>query len=242
MTIIAKITLSLPMFKNFRFSFADVCPDDETLAAAMQTPDTSVLTELKPFIKGVMDELIHNDDIAGGYSLHRCTAVDTNNGCIYCDGTMLQTGHRVSTYMKGASMIAVFVCTAGSIFTSLAERYMRNGDITEAFITDAIGSVTVENAMDMIQTELEKEMANAGYNTTNRYSPGYCEWHVSGQKSLFTLINSDTVGISLTESCLMLPIKSVSGIIGIGNSVTKRPYGCDICGSKTCVYRKIRQK
>ena len=49
-------------------------------------------------------------------------------------------------------------------------------------------------------------------------------------------------GITINESCLMQPIKSVSGIIGIGDEVRKRSYGCDICNSTSCAYRNIRKK
>lgn len=105
----------------------------------------------------------------------------------------------------------------------------------------AIGSVTVENAMDRVQQVLETEMGLQQMRISNRYSPGYCEWHVGGQRSLFSLLDDNRTGVTLTESCLMQPIKSVSGIIGIGTNIQKRPYGCSICHSSTCVYRRIKR-
>lgn len=127
-------------------------------------------------------------------------------------------------------------------FTDLANEYLKQGDLPEAFIADAIGSVTVENAMDRIQQALEIEMNLQEMKISNRYSPGYCEWHVSGQQALFSLIDDNHTGVTLTTSCLMQPIKSVSGIIGIGVDMQKRPYGCSICHSSTCVYRRIKHK
>lgn len=46
-------------------------------------------------------------------------------------------------------------------------------------------------------------------------------------------------GIELTESSLMYPIKSVSGIIGIGSRVERKPYGCTICRNTACYKRRI---
>ena len=49
-----------------------------------------------------------------------------------------------------------------------------------------------------------------------RYSPGYCGWHVSGQINLFNTLTPEKIGITLGESCLMNPLKSVSGVLVAG--------------------------
>lgn len=230
------------MFREYRFRFADVCPDDKMLEAALQITDEEAYQDLLPVIRGVLGRLQENPGIVGGYTICPCDGVDVKNGLIHCGQTKLEVGKRIASYMKEASALAVFVCTAGSLFTDLANEYLKQGDLPEAFIADAIGSVTVENAMDRIQQALETEMNLQEMKISNRYSPGYCEWHVSGQQALFSLIDDNHTGVTLTASCLMQPIKSVSGIIGIGVDLQKRPYGCSICHSSTCVYRRIKHK
>ncbi|MFH1765721.1 MAG: vitamin B12 dependent-methionine synthase activation domain-containing protein, partial [Gemmatimonadota bacterium] len=49
------------------------------------------------------------------------------------------------------------------------------------------------------------------------YSPGYCGWHITGQKELFAFLDPQQIGISLNASCLMSPIKSVSGVLVVGH-------------------------
>ena len=49
-----------------------------------------------------------------------------------------------------------------------------------------------------------------------RFSPGYCGWHVSAQKKLFEYLKPEEIGIGLNESCLMQPLKSISGVIFTG--------------------------
>lgn len=230
------------MFREYRFRFADVCPDDKMLEAALQITDEEAYQDLLPVIRGVLGRLQENPGVVGGYTICPCDGVDVKNGLIHCGQTKLEVGKRIASYMKEASALAVFVCTAGSLFTDLANEYLKQGDLPEAFIADAIGSVTVENAMDRIQQALETEMNLQEMKISNRYSPGYCEWHVSGQQALFSLIDDNHTGVTLTASCLMQPIKSVSGIIGIGVDMQKRPYGCSICHSSTCVYRRIKHK
>ena len=74
---------------------------------------------------------------------------------------------------------------------------------------------------------------------TNRFSPGYCGWHVREQPDLFSLFPTPhPCGIHLTDSCLMVPIKSVSGVIGIGPNVKKLEYSCGLCDYKNCYKRR----
>ncbi len=103
------------------------------------------------------------------------------------------------------------------------------------YIIDLIGSEIVVAALDRMQDELAGKMKSAGLNITNRYSPGDCGWPVTDQHKLFSLFPEKFCGISLSESSLMHPIKSVSGIIGIGKDVRKTAYACDLCEMETCV-------
>jgi cobalamin-dependent methionine synthase I len=76
---------------------------------------------------------------------------------------------------------------------------------------------------------------------TNRYSPGYCDWPVKDQQKLFSFFPEKFCGIRLSESSLMYPIKSLSGMIGIGSLVSYQLYPCDSCKDENCQYRKLRQ-
>lgn len=152
---------------------------------------------------------------------------------------VLEVGCQVCGYLKDSEYAILFLCTAGAEFTSLADHFTSNGDLLEAYLVDAIGSLTVENAMDKIQIGIEAEWEDPGFKITNRYSPGYCNWHLNEQKKLFYLLDGHDSGVELSESCLMLPRKSVSGIIGLGRKARKRDYGCETCHNTTCIYRKI---
>lgn len=78
---------------------------------------------------------------------------------------------------------------------------------------------------------------------TNRFSPGYCGWHVSEQHKLFSLFPApEPCGVRLTPSALMMPIKSVSGIIGLGSHVRRMDYTCGLCDYLQCYKRKLKVK
>jgi len=229
------------MFKEYKFSFAEVRPEPSALISYLQLPDMESYSLVRDIVDKTFNTLASTEGIRGGYRIFNCESVDIAKGEIVCQQNTIETGRRISGYMKKATQVALFVCTAGSIFTTLAQNYQKNGDFLEAFVVDSIGSATVENAMNSIQHSLEKEMKKEGKKITNRYSPGYCEWSLSGQRSLFRTIGENPTGIKINESCLMQPIKSVSGIIGIGQNVKKCPYGCKICRNETCVYRNLKK-
>jgi hypothetical protein len=119
---------------------------------------------------------------------------------------------------------------------------MSEGDPLTGYIYDILGSIVVDAAADMMQSELEKAVLSDGKKITNRYSPGYCGWDVSEQHKLFRLVPDNFCGIKLTESALMDPVKSISGIIGIGESVRYNPYRCSLCDMKNCAYRELNER
>ena len=115
------------------------------------------------------------------------------------------------------------------------------GDIFKTFAVDSIGSVIAEKCADEMEVFLEDELKLRGLFHTNRFSPGYCGWHVSQQQRLFPLFEGETCGVSLTPSSLMIPIKSVSGVIGIGENVRKLDYSCRLCTMEKCFRRRNKK-
>ena len=140
--------------------------------------------------------------------------------------------------LKGSEAYALFIATAGIEYESYLQRLKNEGDMVRVYIADALGSVIAEKTADMLETCLQESINKLGWHHTNRFSPGYCGWHVSQQQLLFPLFQGHTCGVRLTESSLMLPIKSVSGIIGLGKEVRRLDYTCGLCNFEKCYKRK----
>ncbi|MFC1995291.1 vitamin B12 dependent-methionine synthase activation domain-containing protein [Chloroflexota bacterium] len=75
---------------------------------------------------------------------------------------------------------------------------------------------------------------------SRRFSPGYCDWELSQQKMVFRAMNGDFAGIRLTEECLMVPQKSISGIMGLGtcDSNIENYNPCVTCKERDCPGRR----
>jgi cobalamin-dependent methionine synthase I len=130
------------------------------------------------------------------------------------------------------------VCTAGKTISERSVKLLKGEDPVLGYVYDVMGSAIADAAGDRMQLFLKQESELSGERITNRYSPGYCQWNVSDQHKLFALFPGSPSGVILTPSALMLPVKSISGVIGIGRNVKYRDYQCDLCTSENCIYRK----
>ena len=147
-------------------------------------------------------------------------------------------GKIILRQLRGAEAYALFVCTAGVEYEIFQQRLKTENDMVRMFIADALGSVIAEKCADSMEESLQLSIDKLGWKHTNRFSPGYCGWHVGEQQKLFPLFDSHTCGVTLTDSSLMVPIKSVSGIIGVGQEVRRLDYICGLCTFEKCYKRK----
>ena len=198
------------------------------------TPDDDVLAEVRAV--GSMLTAVTRPRLC--YTLAKGT-LDTERNTLTIGGTMLNVGRIISRQLRGAEAFALFVATAGAEFEDLQMRLKDEDDMVRTFIADAFGSVIAEHTADVMEQYLQDEIGTRGWRHTNRFSPGYCGWHVSEQQRLFPLFGVDRpCGVRLTDSSLMVPIKSVSGVIGLGERVRKLEYSCGLCDYKDCYKRR----
>jgi hypothetical protein len=188
----------------------------------------------------VFAQLENIANIHGGYMVYEKIVIKKDNGIIYIEDKHINPQKKICGYMKEIEKIALFVCTAGEKFSFYSNKYFKEGNYLRGFIIDTFGSLIVEKSVDLFHQNLESKFSEVGLKLTNRYSPGYCDWQVNDQQQLFSLLPENPCNIQLSDSNLMIPIKSISGIIGIGKEVEKREYSCSICKNKTCIYRKVR--
>jgi hypothetical protein len=191
-------------------------------------------------VDSVISKVSQSCEIKAGYRLVKIKKHAERSDGLYVGDRFFKMQKIVTGQLKKAEQAALFVCTIGPAMEAWAKQLLGSGDPTMGYIVDAVASKTVESATDVLHDHIGRCMQEHGLNITNRYSPGYCDWSVSEQHLLFSLLPENFCGIILTESALMVPIKSVSGIIGIGGAVKRVDYICDRCGMKDCNYRAFR--
>ncbi len=122
--------------------------------------------------------------------------------------------------VRKADGLAVFAATVGDPVSTKIQDLFKENDPATACMLDGIASDRAETAATLaadafLDSLLEKEEVDSEVRVLS-YSPGYCGWHVTGQQKLFAFLDPEQIGISLNASCLMSPIKSVSGVLVAG--------------------------
>ncbi|MGB5434484.1 MAG: vitamin B12 dependent-methionine synthase activation domain-containing protein [Maribacter sp.] len=221
---------------SYNIDFSDIKLEKEEISSFMglgPTPDEPFNT----MIDQALELLSQNKNIRGGFVIRPVTDFSIKDGSITIEDKSFKTGKMITSFLRGSEFAALFTCTAGYEVEKWSNKYKKDEDYVMSYVIDATGSLLVEGAMDIVYKKLKDYTDTHNLSLTNRYSPGYCEWKVADQQNLFSLLPKDFCNIQLSQSSLMSPIKSVSGIVGIGKSVQHRGYICDSCHSKDCVYR-----
>lgn len=177
-------------------------------------------------------------DISCGFRIiqpEECTISKTE---ITVGELTFNSGKIITPRLRKAETLAFFVTSAGDTLEQKSKALMSGDDPLEGYIYDTIGSEIAEAAADWLEERLQEIIEPRQWKMTNRYSPGYCEWKTDEQHKLFSLLPDNFCGITLTDSALMLPIKSVSGVIGLGKNVKKQDYQCSLCELENCYKRK----
>ena len=128
------------------------------------------------------------------------------------------------------------------------ERYLSlcmgsQADFAEIYEEEELSEtlVMLDGKVEEVNRKIRNEHTAEGLYLRPRFSPGYGDLPLTLQKDIIRILNTPkTIGVSLTDACLMVPSKSVTALIGVsGNESRCVMAGCEECSSRnTCVYRR----
>jgi hypothetical protein len=222
---------------NYHIEYRELGLDFSEVARYMGYSQEDVPSPIDDIILKSIEDAADYCNIQGGLVICDDIILDQTKKSIRVADYEFNVKGRLFNEIKDSEKIAFFVCTAGPDISNVSKHLMDEKDLLSGYVLDVIGSITVEKAMDNIQEQFGNAMKASGHKITNRYSPGYCGWKTSEQFMLFRIFPENFCGVRLTESALMKPIKSISGVIGIGSHVEYHEYHCDLCDAVNCMYR-----
>ena len=173
---------------------------------------------LMPFTAPAPDELPLEECLKAARSAVRCRAVwqryPLEWGGDELDLGFAKTASRhLRRHLEGCAEILLFACTAGSEIDRRINREKLVSPV-RGLLMSAIGSQQVEGACDRLCDLLAAEYPEKQLVT--RYSPGYGDLPLEIQKDVFRALDCErSIGVTLTESLLMQPSKSVTAVIGM---------------------------
>ena len=127
-------------------------------------------------------------------------------------GVFRASSESLAKNLRDAERAIVFGATVGLDIDRLAAKYSRLSP-SRALIFNALGAERIEALCDAFARDIEAEY---GAKLTPRFSPGYADLPLSFQREIFTLLDlPKKIGITLTDTMLMSPTKSVTAFIGV---------------------------
>jgi hypothetical protein len=115
--------------------------------------------------------------------------------------------------VEEAISLALFAVTLGNQISDRITALFDGGELAEGYILDQVASFAADEMATIAGKRFQGTLDPHEKAAVLPYSPGYCGWHVAGQRPLFARLEPNEIGISLNDSCLMSPIKSVSGVL-----------------------------
>lgn len=227
------------MSETFSLSLTDIRP---TEIQVLNGPGFGGSKELDERIKNMLAASIQIfDELARAKAVIAPVSV-TDFKKIYSSPVQDQTPTPVSRVFPKAEFIYLFAVTIGAGISDRVNTLFEEHDFALGYTLDTTASVGAENAAAYIVRNIfDLPVKEKPADRTARvldYNPGYCGWHMSGQRKLLDYLQADRIGIKLNESFLMQPLKSLSGALvggrpGIHEFDDDFPF-CGECVSRAC--------
>ena len=152
------------------------------------------------------------------------------------DGAVFE-GPLVVRALTGATEVALAVCTVGPALDERVSALFAEEPV-RAMALDGAGIGALGVIARLIGEWVREEAATRGLGIGMRAEPGQEGWSIWQQRVLFSLLPVEEIGVRLTESCLMLPLKSISFVVGLGPEMRPDAVTCDFCSKRErCPWR-----
>lgn len=149
-------------------------------------------------------------------------------------------GEDIRRHLADCSQAVLMAVTLGPETERLLLRAQVR-DMAQALILDSCASAAVESVCDQLEEALRQRFLADGRYLTDRFSPGYGDFPIEQQRQLCALLDTQRrIGLTLSSSGILIPRKSVTAVLGVGDSPRhRRSQGCQGCAMyEHCEMRK----
>jgi len=200
--------------------------------------------KVRPEIKSLIDELlasVESNQLLEPTAAYEYYPVTGMSGVqISLEGDKAVHGPALPALFPEARELAVIICTIGLKLEKQASEYTKNGEALRGMILDGIGSAAVDMLVPEVLKPIAAKVAPRGYEISSPVNPGMPGFAMTEQWNLMELSQAQEIGVSLTQSGILIPRKSVSMVVGIGPKMTRwtQAQVCTRCSLReTCLYK-----
>ena len=149
-------------------------------------------------------------------------------------------GKSIGKHLQKACQVVIMSATIGEDIEDQVTRSFEEGKYSFSMLLDAAATTAIEEVADGMEKNIFNVVKRQGLAMTWRFSPGYGDFDICYQEPVVRMLNcAKTIGLTLTDSFMMTPTKSVTAVIGISTQKERCPIsGCEVCTKKDCEYRR----
>lgn len=182
-------------------------------------------------IDTILDEMVnefHPRHIHGVYD------VSVSGNKVEFLGTSLVIESKDLSGLLSESEKCIIIATTLGIEIERKLKYLSANDLELGILYDAISAGYIEGYLDEVNRGLKEQFNKEGYHLTMRYSPGYGDVELKHQKGIIDILHAyKRIGLTINDSHLMIPRKSITAIIGLQSSpILKKINKCESCSLK----------
>lgn len=176
---------------------------------------------------------------AGKKSVYRIFDLEQPDAETVRFGSLTVKSRNLGKNLRGCDKIVLFGATLGIGVDQLLSRKSKT-DMAFTVVLQACAAALLEEYCDECQEQIRVQMEKEGRYLRPRFSPGYGDFPMECQRELTRMLDcSRRIGLTVTESLMMAPSKSVTAVIGAGTDPVRcLAQGCEACGKKDCMYRR----
>ena len=115
--------------------------------------------------------------------------------------------------LRECSQVVIFASTLGPQCDQLIRRTLVK-DQVKAAVFQATGAMYIEKCVDLLNEKIKEQSQSQGKSTRPRFSPGFGDVNLEVQKDFFRLLPCNKIGLTLMDTLIMSPEKSVTAFVG----------------------------
>lgn len=187
----------------------------------------------------VLDSFEDLEHIGSKKSIYRMFILKQTSDERFTIGRIEIESKSLGRNLRGCKEIVLFGATLGIEVDRLIRRTSLT-NMAKAVVLQACAAAMLEEYCDECQKKIGQELETRGLYLRPRFSPGYGDFDIHYQAQLMQMLDcAKSIGLTMTDSYMMTPTKSVTAVIGASETKEKcHIKGCEVCDKKDCNYRR----
>lgn len=142
-------------------------------------------------------------------------AYDQDSHTILANEPVILTADTIIHQLTGAVEVAAVAITLGLPLEQEVSNLFSQQQTTLACLLDAAGTTALQAACAAVCKVISQQAAQAGLSAGRRISPGQGDWPLERQAKLLELAAGASIGLSVTDTQMLVPRKSVTALVGL---------------------------